>query len=688
MNNAQPLNGYTTHLPIIGEITALDPVARTLDVKTRGGTVFKVHAHATTYFDALKNLDRVDRRRPRPLPKDNKAVTWENLRVGELVSVEGMYYRDGDKEHYDAQVIHELVSYLGYYHFEHTRWWTTQIEVMGDRWLLNLFGDKSAYTIDDFTALYRTALNITGMPVEEEGEKQEVATLARLIYGLSSAYLMTGEDRFFHGAKAGVAFQREYFGSISADGRFCFWNHCRMKDRNGRFDVFACLFPDDVGSLPLYEQIYALAGLAQYFRITNDWEVLYDIQRTIATFNALYADNRDGVFDGFFSHLDPVEFTSDSPQLDGIGTRLQKNWNSIGDHLPAYLINLLLALDPLPQLAEGPDMEGFRKDLEKFKTTCEQILDRTAHLIATKFPQRPNAFVCERFDRDWHQNYSWGWQQNRGIVGHNLKIAWNLTRVANYYRSKDRIEDANRMFDVALFLARHMAKIGVDQIRSGVFDALEREPQNGMPIQFAWLNTKDFWQQEQGILAYLIMFGHAIQTEGEPGKPERPEIVEFLTLTRELQTFWNLFFLDRDRNGVFFRVSDNGNPVIAGSYGDKAGHAIAGYHAYELAYLANVYQRTYLPRAQRQHSGLVLHYRPALNNRFRSINVMPDFLGPNTLEIFEVNIDGVSRQMPPATFQVPLNEADLSRKVLVRYQQTEALFNKVKSMAISDTRPF
>ena len=24
---------------------------------------------------------------------------------------------------------------------------------------------------------------------------------------------------------------------------------------------------------------------------------------------------------------------------------------------------------------------------------------------------------------------TWGWQQNRAIVGHNLKIAWNLTRM-------------------------------------------------------------------------------------------------------------------------------------------------------------------------------------------------------------------------------------------------------------------
>ena len=41
----------------------------------------------------------------------------------------------------------------------------------------------------------------------------------------------------------------------------------------------------------------------------------------------------------------------------------------------------------------------------------------------------------ERFFADWTPDHHWRWQQNRAIVGHNLKIAWNLTRVASYYRS-------------------------------------------------------------------------------------------------------------------------------------------------------------------------------------------------------------------------------------------------------------
>lgn len=671
-------------LPIIGEIIALDPTARTLTVKTRSGNEFVVNARDTTWWDAVKNLDRIDRKRPRM--GDAPTPRWDNLEVGDMVAVEGVYSRNGDAESYDALAIHELISARGYYQFEHTFWWISQITCMANRWLDYLFGDAQEYTINHFSALYRTSLNIQGMPIQEEGDKQEMATLSRLIYGLSSAYLLSGDKRFFMAAKEGVAYQREAFRSISADGRFCFWLHCRMRDRNGRFDVLPSLFSDDVNTMPLYEQIYALAGLAQYYRITSDWEVLYDIQRTIAAFNTFYADRQDPQRgqDGFYSHIDPVEFSADSPALGP--NRLQKNWNSVGDHLPAYLINVLLAIDPLPLVGDGPDKPGFQNDLEKFRVICLEMLDVVAKLIARQFPQAGNPYVCERFDRDWHPNYGWGWQQNRGIVGHNLKIAWNLTRVANYYRGQERQDEAENLFKVALRLAEDMAKLGIDQIRSGVYDAVERNPRNGMPVQFAWLNTKDFWQQEQGILAYLILFGHCAMNLPEAACGQQAR--DFLKLSRELEAFWNLYFLDRDRNGVFFRISDNGTPVISSTYGDKGGHAVAGYHSFELCYLTHVYQRTYLPRAQRQHSGFVLHFHPSLESRLRSLNVLPDFLGPDTVEIVEVTFNGIPRSQSPTDFQVKLNDSDMGCHVLVRFQQTERQHKKLLPAAQQDPRHF
>jgi len=681
------LNGLTVQLPIMGHVIGKNLPQRTFTVKTRGGATFDVLIKPTTWFDTVTNLDRMNRQRlpvgyqtPPQTAGDAPGPLETNIAEGDLIGVEGVQYVSGGTLRYEAMTIHLLKSHKGYYLFEHTHWWQGQIEAMANKWLDVLFGEKRTYSLDDFSALYRTTLSTEGAPTTDD--TQEMATLSRLIYGLSSAYLLGGDERYFLAAKAGVEYQREAFRSYSADGRFCFWLHARKRDRHGTYDVLQCLFDDDLNTLPLYEQIYALAGLAQYYRITNDRETLVDIHHTLRTMDALYADRREDPtrHDGFFSHIDAVTFRWDSSELDDRQNRARKNWNSVGDHLPAYLINLILSLDPLPQVADDPSGEH-KKFLEGMLDLCVEILEVTSTLIADKFPEPGCDYVNERFDRDWNRVQNWRWQQNRGIVGHNLKIAWNLTRVANYWRAKDDTAKADKLFTVARDIGAKMSRLGIDQVRSGVFDAMERKPAAApdVPIQFAWVNTKDFWQQEQGILAYLIMFGHL----EDPTKEEGPE---FLELARELSAFWNLYFLDRERNGIFFRVSDNGVPVLSSTYGDKGGHSISGYHAFELDYLAHVYQLAYVPRQQQQHTTFCLHFRPSGRSGLSSINVLPDFVGKDALKISSIEIDGVPRKLDgdSVNFQIPLRPDDLDRHVKVFLCQSDVAHGRLKAHGIKN----
>ena len=87
-----------------------------------------------------------------------------------------------------------------------------------DEWLDDLFGE-------------RTNLNILGQPVDDK--VQEFATLSRLIYGLSSCYLLTGGERYLLAARARVRYQRETFRSLSHDGRYCFWQFGKRKRDRG-----------------------------------------------------------------------------------------------------------------------------------------------------------------------------------------------------------------------------------------------------------------------------------------------------------------------------------------------------------------------------------------------------------------------------------------------------------------------
>jgi mannose/cellobiose epimerase-like protein (N-acyl-D-glucosamine 2-epimerase family) len=683
------IRGLTLQLPIIGTVQSTDVPANAFVVRTRGGTEFTVFIRPKTVFDGLTNLDRMARARrslqEQPVVRADRKPSALATYVfeGDLIAIEGTFHLADGFGRYDALAVHVLKSSVGYYYFEHTHWWKGQLEAMANKWLDVLFGDRRTYALDDFAALYRTTLSIEGARTDDD--TQEMATLSRLIYGLSSAYLLGGDERYLEAARAGVRYQREAFRSYSADGRFCFWLHARKRDRHGVYDVLPSLAEDDAGTIPLYEQIYALAGLAQYYRITSDWETLKDIRLTLDTFDAMFADypwGRDGPHDGFFSHIDPATFHWQSEVLDRTGNSARKNWNSIGDHLPAYLINVILALDPLPEF-DGPDAAGHRQVTEKLLAHAVKILDVTSCLIHGKFPEAGNPYVNERFERNWTPVKDWRWQEDRAVVGHNLKIAWNLTRVANYYRSKGAVTRADELFELAKRIGDDMSGLGIDQVRSGVYDAVERRPAAAprFPVQFGWLNTKDFWQQEQGILAYLIMSGYAHATGDVDLAPE------FRDLARELSAFWNLYFLDRERNGIFFRVSDNGTAVLSSTYGDKGGHSISGYHAFELAYLAHVYQLAYLPRKLREHTTFCLHFRPDADDRLRSINVLPDFLGPGAVEIVGIEVDGVERPIDTVRdFQVPLRPEDRGRHLVVRLRQSTTAHARLEPFAVEDDR--
>lgn len=665
---------------IAGHVLSINDEERSFTICTRSGDQIEVFVRVTTNFEVLRNL--CNSLRDRFIDSHNgggqfhldpvlrKLHTY--LSEDALVFVRGIHQEASERERFEARVIYLLRSSTGArYVFEETHWWLEQIQRLADSWLDELFDEQREYTVTDFSKFYRTNLNITGHLSEHDPNLQECATLSRLIYGLSSAYLLTGARRYYQAAKAAVDYQRQAFRALTSDGRHLFWAFGRRKTRAGERVIFPSENSDDAGAIPLYEQIYALAGLAQYYRITADWQVLEDIRRTLNAFDDFFRDSgqRDlPGHGGYFSHLDPITHRPDNPSLGQNAAR--KNWNSIGDHIPAYLVNLVLALDPLPL---GPGRAGFQQLRERSLA----MLDDVINLIIEKFPDEKSDYVNERFFADWTPDHEYGWQQNRAIVGHNLKIAWNLVRCAfnlrfraNQARDRGRSHDAdalehqaNRCLELAIRLGDTMAKVGVDSLRGGVFDAVERAPSNGLPVEFAWGSTKDFWQQEQGVLAYLLLYAVG-------GRREH------LELARECMAFWNLFFLDRDRQGIFFRTSECGLPEIQGVYGQKGSHAMAGYHSFELNYFAHLYLRSYV-ESDEEDRRFCLYFHVRRDRKQQSVNVLPDFVPPNRVEITRVRANGLDRteELWPESaddFQIRLediepNQADGSIDLTVEY---------------------
>jgi mannose/cellobiose epimerase-like protein (N-acyl-D-glucosamine 2-epimerase family) len=617
---------YFTHsLRILGTVEAADPDLCQFRVRCRSGDVFDVYTAEGTGYFFIRNLDNLDRDRV-PIPEGYQDTPQDRIRryihTDWLVSTYGIYQEHDGQTRFDAREVWLFQSENGNYLFEETHWWIGQITALADQWLFNLFGTAGEF---DYSK-YQTNLTFIGSPTPNP--LQECATLARLIYGLSSAYIMTGNRRYYDAARAGVEYQRVNFRTESHDGSFVVWAHAydAERERLASRKIIPSLFEDDLNAIPLYEQIYALAGLAQFYRISNDWETLADIERSLNFFDQRFQDPE---FGGYYSHIDPVTFLPDTPSLGD--NRAKKNWNSIGDHTPAYLLNVILALD----IESEP--------LRKLRDRCLRMQGELANLIVEKFPEPDAPYVRERFHRDWTPDLSYKWQQDRAVVGHNLKIAWNLTRVWALLGKEEYLELARR-------LGRDMVTHGLDLVRGGCFDVVERKPGNGMPFEFTWHNRKAFWQQEQAILAYLILYG---ATRHE----------EFLQLARDCIAFWNMTFLDLEHHGVYFDVTDDGFPALRGVRALKGSHSMSGYHVFELSFLAQLYIRTFVTKTPFR-----LYFRPCPTRQNASINVMPDYLPAGSLQIGRVFVNGeVFERVDRDDFRVHLEETSTEVDVAVEF---------------------
>jgi mannose/cellobiose epimerase-like protein (N-acyl-D-glucosamine 2-epimerase family) len=563
---------------IAGYVTSSDADQKTFGLRTSDGREFRVKMAPTCYAELVRNLNE---------PYQDVTGRMNSLLTpGQYLFAHGMFYPEQQGLDFEANHMAFVGVKPDDYRFERSNWWIEQVRALGDFYLRAQFeGGEVDYR------QYRTKLSLAGIKTPKEN-RQETDTISRLVYGFASAFLMTGEDRFLDAAEKGVQYLRDHMRFYDADEELVYWYH-GIDIRGAREDkVFASEFGDDYDAIPAYEQIYAMAGPMQTYRITGDPDILRDAQLTVKLFDEFLLDRERG---GYFSHLDP--FTLD-PRSEALGhNRARKNWNSVGDHAPAYLVNLWLAT-------------GDAK--------YARMLEYTFDTIAKHFPDYEHSpFVNERFHEDWSHDLTWGWQQNRAVVGHNLKIAWNLMRMHSLKPKEEYVALAKK-------IAAIMPGVGSDLQRGGWYDVMERVLEPGQKYhRFVWHDRKAWWQQEQSILAYLILNG-LLQ---DP---------EYQRHAREAAAFYNGFFLDHDEGGIYFNVLANGVPYLLGTERYKGSHSMSGYHSFELCYLATTYTNLLVTGQP-----MDLYFKPKpggfKNNLLR---VSPDILPPGRVRIDQVWADG------------------------------------------------
>ena len=568
---------FTFSDTIAGYVSSFDEGARRFVMKTTDGREYGVDLSDNMSAELVRNLEE-------PYA-DASALVSQMLVPGRYVFAYGVYYPQGGGHVFEAKRLIFLGRKEDQYQFEKQDWWVKQIASLGNSYLKWQFGTNEV----DYR-MYRTILNLAG---EKKGDKrQETDTISRLVYGFASAYLLTGEERYLVGAERGTDYLRDHMRFVDKDEDIVYWYHGIDVETTKETKIFASEFGDDYDAIPMYEQIYALAGPTQTYRITGDPRILSDIQGTIRLFDRFYLDRHRG---GYYSHLDPITMDPKSPSLGRNAGK--KNWNSVGDHAPAYLINAYLATG---------------------EAKYADFLMYTGETIAKYFPDYDNSpFVNERFNDDWSHDQTWGWQQNRAVVGHNLKIAWNLMRLHHMRANQDFVTLARKIGEL-------MPPVGSDLQRGGWYDVMNRRLEQGQEYyRFTWHDRKAWWQQEQSILAYYIMAGSL----GDQNS---------LKLAREAAAFYNAFFLDHDDGGVYFNVLANGNPYLVGNERFKGSHSMSNYHASELCYLSAVYINLLITKQP-----MDFYFKPQPGGfKNGTLRVAPDLLPEGSIHIGEVTADG------------------------------------------------
>jgi anti-anti-sigma factor len=557
--------------------SAGDPQQGTFGLTTSDGREFQVKLTDATYAERIRNLNE---------PFQDPGVPIANLLTpGRFLFAYGVFYPEGGDHRFEAKHIVVVGEGLGDWRFEQPDWWINQVRGLAEFYMNAQFPDG----VIDY-ANYRTQLTLEGQRIPST--RQETDTISRMVYGFASAYLLLGDDRYLEAAEKGTEYLRDHLRAIDEHEETVYWYHAADVQGDHERKIFASENGDDLDAIPAYEQIYALAGPVQTYRVTGDPRILSDAQMTINLFDRYFIDKEKG---GYFSHVDPVTL---DPRAEALThNRARKNWNSVGDHAPAYLINLWLAT-------------GDQRYAD--------MLTYCADEIVTHFPDYEHSpFVNEKFLEDWSPDHETPLQKNRAIVGHNLKIAWNLMRIQHLHPDERYVGLARRIAEV-------VPDVGRDKQRGGWYDMVERELQPGEEFhRLIWHDRKAWWQQEQGILAFLILAGSLKEAE-------------HLRLARESAAFYNAWFPDNDSGGVYFNVLASGIPYLLGTERLKGSHSMSGYHSFELCYLASVYTNLLLTKQP-----MDFYFKPqpgALKDNL--LRVQPDILPPGSVRIDAVWING------------------------------------------------
>ena len=306
-------------------------------------------------------------------------------------------------------------------------------------------------TWDHSSAGFYTNINKFGNLIVGIPANKHMLTQTRNAYGLTRAFMLTGDITYLNYAKNALDFMYQSAWDQTYGGWY------QDIDVNGN-----PIYP--MNDKSTFHQLYALLGISAFYEATDD-SLAYEWLLTGYNYNEnTLWDTRSG-YEGYYDLTD----------YDGTNQR-NKSFNATVDAITTYMLYTYLMFDDMTSWA-------------RLGQLSDQIMD---HMVAS-MDYQAIGFV-EEYDSDWN----WNNNETMTIMGHVLKAAWCLGRVHQNDPDTSYINDAEK-------LALHVLNNGYDHEFGGPYKDYNRI--TGQML--LWGNpdtTKASWQLEQAFTVGLMLY--------------------------------------------------------------------------------------------------------------------------------------------------------------------------------------
>lgn len=335
---------------------------------------------------------------------------------------------------------------------------TFSADFFQDHLVGNLLPFWASHAIDREHGGYVTHLDRTGCVYD--GAVKYAAMQARLVYAFSVSHRRQPASHYLrlaqHGERylAAAFWDRQHggwFTSVHADGQSC------APDKN------------------LFHQAYTLIGLTEYYRINPE----------------------PAVWDMLASTYDLLEKHAWDHRRLGYAQRLQADWSPNSNAKTICIqLDMLRAVLSMQRATQEPRYS--QRALELADAIVEHMCD--PHY----------GCVGEVFHADWR--YSAVATHDMVQIGHNLKCAWLLLRVAAIDPNPRYVGAARRMLDFCL-------RYGWDPVYGGFYQHVYRTGPVALPDKLWWpecegltailafyerTNDERFWRYFQALTAFIF----------------------------------------------------------------------------------------------------------------------------------------------------------------------------------------